>query len=348
MPNPITCSAATLVLAAVGLAAAASLATAQPIAGPAWQVPAGAKVSVDRNTGRISILMPSETDDRVRAERVFPAWRTTPYAGSGPFPATRAEDPSLPTHTLYFPSDIRGPLPVVLWANGGCRNTSVEFTRILGEIASRGYFVIANGRNDVPFWLVGEPTEVGGKPLQVRGPEIVLAGLDWAARANAAQAGPYFGKLDLTRVAALGQSCGGGQVWQASKDPRIKTVVALNSSFPSRQGGGLGTAANNDWTVEQLAKPAAYFVGGPGDLAYAPSITSYAATPANATVVKANLPTAGHTGGFGGPDPDWARAIVGWLDWQLKGDARARALFAGADCGLCRDPKWWFEAKNAN
>src|SRR5208337_3319256 len=37
-------------------------------------------------------------------------------------------------------------LPVLLWANGECRNTSVEFTRFLGELASHGYLVIAIGR----------------------------------------------------------------------------------------------------------------------------------------------------------------------------------------------------------
>jgi hypothetical protein len=39
-------------------------------------------------------------------------------------------------------------------------------------------------------------------------------------------------------------------------------------------------------------------------------------------------------------------AVTAWLDWQLKGDAKGKAMFGGADCGLCKNPNWWFEAKN--
>jgi hypothetical protein len=37
---------------------------------------------------------------------------------------------------------------------------------------------------------------------------------------------------------------------------------------------------------------------------------------------------------------------VSWLDWQLKGDARAAKLFVGADCGLCKNPDWKVDSKN--
>jgi hypothetical protein len=41
-------------------------------------------------------------------------------------------------------------------------------------------------------------------------------------------------------------------------------------------------------------------------------------------------------------------AVAGWLDWQLKGGAKAKAMFAGADCGLCTNANWWYEAKNVD
>ena len=102
------------------------------------------------------------------------------------------------------------------------------------------------------------------------------------------------------------------------------------------------------WTVEKLRIPAAYFIGGPGDAAYAPSQGSYAATPASATVIKANLPTVGHTGAYKEPDREWVSAVSAWLDWQLKGNDDAKSIFAGPDCGLCKNPQWWYEAKNVN
>ena len=119
-----------------------------------WAVPEGARVTVDRQSGSVSIVVPREISNRVGRDARFEQWRKTPYAGTGPFPATRVEDPTLPTHTLYYPAGLAGiaaKLPVILWANGGCRNTSIEFTAFLGELASRGYFIVAHGRNDVPF-----------------------------------------------------------------------------------------------------------------------------------------------------------------------------------------------------
>ena len=42
-------------------------------------------------------------------------------------------------------------------------------------------------------------------------------------------------------------------------------------------------------------------------------------------------------------------AGVAWLDWQLKGDARAKAMFVGSECGLCREGKWTVDGwKNAS
>ena len=111
--------------------------------------------------------MPIEARNRVDGERTFAEWRATPYKGSGPFPSTRLEESTLPTHTLYYPEDLsKAPrLPIVLWANGGCRNTSVEFTHFLGQLASSGYFVIAVGRNDVPFayFRPGDPVPGPGQ-----------------------------------------------------------------------------------------------------------------------------------------------------------------------------------------
>jgi hypothetical protein len=336
-------------------AAFASTALAQAPSGPnVWQAPADALVTVDKKTGRISIMMPREAKDWTGVEARFAEWRKTPLPGSGPFPATRVEEPSLATHTLYYPKEFpKMPLPIVLWANGGCRNTSVEFTAFLAEIASRGYFVIANGRNDVPFAMLrgNDPVPGPGEPpLQIRGPEPVIAGLDWATKENERKGGKYYKKLDLAKVAALGQSCGGGQVWAASKDSRIKAIAAMNSNFPSASGGTgpMSAPPSDGYTVEKLKIPAAYFIGGPGDLAYAPSLNSYAATPASAQVIKANLLVVGHTGAYKEPHAEWVAAVSSWLEWQLKGDAKGKEMFAGPNCGLCKNPNWWYEAKNVN
>ena len=73
--------------------------------------------------------------------------------GSGPWPAVATEDASLPGMTIFRPEDLRafGPdrkLPVLLWGNGACANTTQEHKNFLSEIASHGYLVLAIGRLD--------------------------------------------------------------------------------------------------------------------------------------------------------------------------------------------------------
>jgi hypothetical protein len=41
-----------------------------------------------------------------------------------------------------------------------------------------------------------------------------------------------------------------------------------------------------------------------------------------------------------------AQVAVNRLDWQLHGGARAGKMFAGEDCGLCRESRWTLERRN--
>lgn len=346
------------------MAQAAQQSASAPSPPPAqslWVPPAGTVLlGINRVTGRPTLKLPTEPIDGSPEQIArFASWRLHSFPGSGPYAATREEDPSLPTHTLYRPQNLAsvpGKLPVILWANGGCRNTSVEFTRFLGELASQGYVVAAVGRNDVEFYV--NPTTppqppAGAPPLMQRDVTVMLKGLDWLTVENARAGSKYYGKVDTAKVAALGQSCGGGQAFTTARDSRITTVVALNSSFPTADGSGSlggggrqGSPPAPTWTVEQLKIPAAYFVGGPADLAYVGSESSYAKTPATLPVLKAHLVTVGHTGAYPGPDVRWVRAVSSWLNWQLKGDASAKRMFAGTACGLCSESDWWLEKKN--
>lgn len=39
-------------------------------------------------------------------------------------------------------------------------------------------------------------------------------------------------------------------------------------------------------------------------------------------------------------------AGVAWPKWRLRGDRQAAKMFEGADCTLCKDPKWDVRKKN--
>jgi len=321
-----------------------------------WTAPPGSQITVDRRTGRINITLPVQPTDGSREQALrFADWILHPYAGSGPYPAAREEPPSLPTHTVYRPADLsKAPrLPVLLWANGGCRNTSVEFTRFLGELASHGYLVIAVGRSNIPFLVihgsiaaVANEKDAGGNPLIVSDPAAMIKGLDWAISENSRKDSALFGKVDTSKVATIGQSCGGPQAFRAAKDVRITTVVALNSSFPTQAAPGMVGGAEDGWTAEKLAIPAAIFTGGPADSGFNGAEQCYKALSPTLPVLKASLNTVGHTGAYPMPDLRWSSAILAWLNWQLKGDAQAVEIFAGPDCALCKDPDWWIDTRN--
>jgi len=335
-----------------------------------WFAPPGTSIGINRTTGAVSVALPIQPIDASREQIArFDNWRKHPYPGTGPYPSTREEDDALPTHTLYYPADLSkvpGKLPVVLFGNGGCRNTSVEFTRFLGEMASNGYFVAAIGRGDIPFMIVSVGAPLGGneaigerrpgdtRPLMNPSPADMLKGLDYAIAENGRQGSKFFGKLDVSRVAVLGQSCGGTQAFRAARDPRVTAAVALNSNFRSRKNapstGGLaatrGPDPYADWYVEDMKIPIAYFTGGPADYsAYTNTEISFREMASRQPAVKVDMPQMGHTGAYPMPDVRWTRAVVGWLDWILKNDQNGKALFAGPKCGLCSDPDFWIKTK---
>jgi dienelactone hydrolase len=348
---------ATFITAAI--TSAAQQPTPPPATTPAattWTAPPGSMITVDRRTGRYSITLPVQPTDGSREQSLrFADWAAHPYAGSGPYPATREEPPSLRTHTVYRPADLaHAPkLPVILWANGGCRNTSVEFTRFLGELASHGYLVLAIGRSNIPFLVihgsiaaVADQKDANGNPQIADDPASMLHALDWATAENSRAASPLFQKLDITKVAAMGQSCGGPQAFEAAHDPRITTVLALNSSFPTTTHPEMVGTPVPGWFAENLHIPAALFNGGPADGGFLGAESCYKALPATLPVLKASLTSVGHTGAYPMPDLRWSTAILAWLDWQLKSDTHATQAFSGPSCALCKDTDWWIDSQN--
>src|SRR5690349_9029010 len=64
------------------------------------------------------------------------------------YAVVREGSASLPDHTIIRPADIDDipfRLPIVVWANGGCRDTNEEFHYFLTHFAAYGYFIVANG-----------------------------------------------------------------------------------------------------------------------------------------------------------------------------------------------------------
>lgn len=270
------------------------------------------------------------------AERLA-RWRAEVPQGTGPHRVVRLIEPGFTEHTVYRPADLQraGRLPIVAFANGACRNTSLDYAGFLSELASHGYLVIAVGRDDQ------SPAATEGRPAQVLDEKVVVAAVDWAIARNAERGSPYYRHVRTDRIAYMGHSCGGMQALTAGADPRATTTVVLNSGYyrtpPAKPPGPL--PAYRRWS--ELHTPTLILTGGPTDVAYRIALDSYEdGVAAHLPMFLASLPTVAHGGAYAGPDAEWSRVVLAWLDWQLKGDRKARGQFVGKGCGLCANPAW--------
>jgi dienelactone hydrolase len=287
------------------------------------------------------------------------ARRAPDSAGTGRYRAIKEEDRSLPDHVVYRPADLAAlggrALPIVVWGNGGCAGDGAAQRQHLLDIASHGYLVIANGTIQSGPGAPPQPPRPPmaapkpGQPFVPPPPQTSAAQLtraiDWALAENARAGSPYRGRLDPAAVAVSGWSCGGIQALGVAADPRVKAVIIHNSGlFPDTAPRMAGMELHKD-ALARLHTPILYVLGGPTDIAYANGMDDYARI-SRVPAVVANLKDAGHTGSFFAPAGGKAATVaVAWLDWQLRGDRQAAAMFTGADCGLCHDPAWSIERK---
>ena len=274
-------------------------------------------------------------------------------AGEPPSPRYQAvmeSDPSLPSHTVYRPADLaavgRTKLPILAWANGACANEGDAFAKFLTEIAGHGYLVVAIGP------IVGPKPPTAGSPLR---PDLaappkttssqLIDAIDWAIAENARPASHYKGRLDVRKIAVMGMSCGGLQAIEASADPRVTTTGVWNSGVLGTGTGGLPGANVTKASLKALHGPAIYVSGDASDIAFANANDDYARIT-HIPVVRAYQDGVGHGGAYDQPrGGSFGEVAVAWLDWQLKGDTAARAMFVGSDCGLCARPGWHVERK---
>jgi hypothetical protein len=302
-----------------------------------------------------------------------------PPTGSGPYSAIIEGDPGLASHTLYRPANLapfsqNNSLPVVAWGNGGCANSSQFYAPFLAEIASRGFLVVAIGPY-APAAAADSGGMGGGGGTKS---SQLLDALDWATAENKRQDSKYFQKLDPSKFAVLGHSCGGLQALEVSADPRVTTTLIMDSGVvipgampkagmppggapkagapkagmpagappgaaPKMPAMGGAMSIGKEF-LQKLHSPVIYINGGETDIAYANGMDDFAKID-KVPVGMANLDV-GHGGTYNQPNGgEFGRVAVAWLQWQLKKDETAGTLFSGPSCGLCKDEKWKFEKK---
>lgn len=276
---------------------------------------------------------------------------------SGRYAAVMEMDARLADHTVYRPADlskVQGKLPVVSFGNGGCINIGSAFKTLLGELASHGYLAIATGPIG-PEPAAGPPAAgpSGGMPVEQSKTESLVKAIDWAITENARKGSPYYGRIDTTKIAVAGQSCGGLQAIAVGADPRVTTVMVLNSGIirggiPTPDGGTrqpAGYLPASDADLPKLHTPMLYLIGGEKDQAYRGAEGDFEAIQ-TLPVFNANTPV-GHGGTWRQPGGGaMGKVAIDWLNWRLKGDAEAAKTFNGDPCGLCKDSAWTVKRKN--
>ena len=268
--------------------------------------------------------------------------RLVEEGGTGPYKALMLEDPTLAEHTVFVPQDLspfgkKNPLPVLVWGNGACVNSPWEHYKLLNEIASHGFLVVATGH--IPMT---DDRYVG--PMSTSAQQIEA--IDWALERNADKDSPYYGRIDTKHIAAAGMSCGGLQTLENSTDPRLSTIMVCNSGlFINPREAVPNMPMPSKEKLQEITVPVIYILGGTEDIAYENGMDDFhrlVKVPAFA----ANYPV-GHGGTYALPHGgEFSVPALGWLKWQLKGDKEAAKLFQGEACGLSLREGWTVE-KNA-
>ncbi|HEY5450220.1 MAG TPA: hypothetical protein VIQ54_15805, partial [Polyangia bacterium] len=244
-------------------------------------------------------------------------------------------DTGIKEGTIFRPMDLGGTekYPIFVWGEGGCSQNGLSNSAAMAEIASHGYFVIADGTPNSSAANRAQTSDVVGmaKPL--------LAYVTWAIAENDKSCSAYYQSLDTMKVAANGFSCGGLMSEGTAADPRI-TTWGLNSS-------GL-TSVNNAF-YKTVHTPVLIVLGGPSDIAYQNGERDYDGIAALGIPVMLFSKDIGHGGDlFSTRGGDFTKIDLAWLNWQLKGDTTAtgKGLLVGAGCSYCTNSAWEVKSKN--
>jgi hypothetical protein len=108
---------------------------------------------------------------------------------------------------------------------------------------------------------------------------------------------------------------------------------------------GVGMIPNNppdpQKTLDSIHTSVAFIHGDQAhDVAY-PASTANARALTRVPVFEGWQEGMTHIGTYGAANGGFfGRIAVDWLDWRLKGDAKAAKMFKGPDCTLCAAASW--------
>jgi dienelactone hydrolase len=259
----------------------------------------------------------------------------TNATGSGPHKVTVETNsgPGIDQGTIFRPADLGGTekYPIFVWGEGGCSQDGLSNSAAMAEIASHGYFVIADGTPN------GSGNRTQDRSMLAAMAAPLIAYVDWAIAENDKPCSAYYHSLDPMEVAANGFSCGGLMSQAMVLDPRIVTW-GVNSS---------GMKGADQSYYDLIKTPVLFVEGGSGDIAYD------GGQEGDAAIANLNVPVLwfskdlGHGGDlFSARGGDFTKIDLAWLNWWLKGDetATGKGLLVGAGCPYCSNSAWEYKS----
>jgi len=171
------------------------------------------------------------------------------------------------------------------------------------------------------------------------------AAIEWAGKENARTGSPLNGKIALDKVAVMGQSCGGFLSITLGTDPRVKTIGVFNSGVQKPAPGAPASVQPSPDALPKLHGPVLLINGGEPDFMMATSAATFDMIDHLPAFYGARH-NAGHTATVFHPGGgEFANVASNWLEWTLKGDKKAGAMFVGKNCSLCTNSNWDVKSK---
>ena len=175
---------------------------------------------------------------------------------------------------------------------------------------------------------------------------VLIDAIDWAVKENGDRSSRFYRKLDASKVAVMGQSCGGLQALAVSGDPRVTTTVVMNSgafrpaparrhSRRARATSRASPACMDRWPTSSVARPTS-------------------PTRTRKTISRASPPCrcSRRISTSGTAAPIGSRAAAGSARWRSPGwtissraAPRPRNGSSAPTAGLCTEPVWTVQKK---
>jgi len=211
-------------------------------------------------------------------------------------------------YTVYRPANwgCGETFPIITWGNGTCAQPE-GYGALLRYVASYGFFVVAANSREVG----------SGSPAPM------INAINYAVAANKDSSSPYYGKLDPTRIGAMGHSQGGAATVTAASDSRILDTIIFN---------GGDTCAK-----QYLAISGDTDITGYTPSSMASAVNGNTAAP-GAWLFYHMVPNTGNLNGHLTLMLQPERVVgpaTAWWQMVFQKDATAKAWFEGSSCNLC-------------